>query len=121
MEGFSLMPNEADRRRLRERRERLRAWWVEFARPVERVFATSAQCAAVVEADNGIAWTGLETRHHPRKVPTDRPGVWCFEYGIPVDRMAVDHEWMAQWMQVVRANGLHGRYREAGTDRWYEF
>ena len=121
MESFSFKPTAEDQRRLRERAERCRVWWVEFAQPVERIFCDSAHLGAAHEADNGMAWAGLESHNHPRRMPTDRPDVWLLEYGIPIDRMAVEHQWMALWMQVVRANQLHGRYREAGTDRWYEF
>jgi len=121
MEGFSFKPNADDERRYRERRERLRAWWVEFRPPVERLFCDTAHLAAAHEADNGMAWMGLETHHYPRRLPTDRPDVWLLEYAAPIERMAVDHEHMRGWMEVVRANGAHGRYREAGTDRWYEF
>ena len=121
MEGFSFMPKPGDAERLRERVGRVRVWWVEFREPVERLFCDKAHLAAAHEADYGVAWLGLETHHHPRRTPTDRPDVWLLEYGIPIDRMAVEHEWMRGWMEVVRANGVHGRYREAGTDRWYEF
>jgi len=121
MESYSFMPNAEDKRRIKERMERCRIWWVEFASPVERLFCDKAHLAAAAEADQGITWMGLETHYHPRRMPTDRPDVWLLEYGIPIDRMAVDHEWMRGWMEVVRANGVHGRYREAGTERWYEF
>lgn len=123
MESYSFMPKPEDKRRLRERMDRARAWWVEFAPPVERLFCDSAHLGAAHEADYGMAWMGLETYHHPRRVPTDRPDVWLLEYGIPIDRMAVEHEHMRGWMEIVRANGVHGRYREAGVfpERWYEF
>lgn len=121
METFSFMPKPGDAERIRARLDETRVWWVEFDPPVERLFCDSAHLGAAHEADRGVAWMGMETPHHPRRLPTDRPDVWLLEYGIPIGRMAVDHEWMALWMQVVRANQLHGRYREAGTDRWYEF
>ena len=123
METFSFMPNAHDAERLRRRVNDLRVWWVEFPEPVERLFCDTAHLAAAHEADYGIAWTGLETFHHPRRKPTDRDGVWLLEYGIPIDRMAVRHEWMGGWMEVVRANHVHGRYREAGVypEKWYEF
>lgn len=121
METFSLAPNEGDRRRWQERVDSTRVWWVVFDPPVERLFCDKAHLGAAWQADYGIAWTGLETHHHPRQLPTDRPDVWLLEYGIPIERMAVEHEWMGGWMEVVRANGVHGRYREAGTERWYEF
>lgn len=121
MESYSFMPRPGDTERIRVKVGETRVWWVEFSPAVERLFCDSAHLAAAHEADHGVAWLGLETPHHPRRMPTNRPDVWLLEYGIPIERMAVDHEWMGQWMQVVRANGVHGRYREAGTDRWYEF
>ena len=121
MESFSFKPNADDARKLKERMDSTRVWWVEFPTPVERLFCDTAHLAAAIEADRGIAWAGLETYHHPRRMPTDRAGVWLLEYGIPIDRMAVEHGCMRGWMEVVRANGLHGRYREAGTKTEYEF
>ena len=123
MGGFRFMPEPGDAERVRVRLGETRVWWVEFPEPVERLFCDSAHLGAANEADNGVAWLGLETHHHPRRVPTDRADVWLLEYGIPIERMAVDHEWMRGWMEVVRANGVHGRYREAGVfpERWYEF
>ena len=121
MESFDFMPNRRDLERLQQRMDETRVWWVEFTAPVEQVFCDTAHVAAVFEADYGIAWTGMETFHHPRQVPTDQPGVWCLRFGIPIDRMAVSHEHMRGWMEVVRANHLHGRYREAGTKTEYEF
>lgn len=121
METFSFMPNKEDEERHRRRVEETRVWWVKFNDPVERVFCDKAHIAAVIEADYGIAWAGLETHHYPRQMPTDRPDVWVMEFGIPIDTMAVAHDRMKGWMEVVRANGIHGGYREAGTSRWYEF
>ena len=121
METFSFMPQPGDAERIRVRLGETRVWWVEFDAPVERVFCDTAHVAAVFNADYGIAWTGMETYHHPRQTPTDREGVWCMEFGIPIDRMAVEHQHMRGWMEVVRANGLRGRYREAGTTTVYEF
>lgn len=121
MESYSFKPKPGDAERLRLRVGETRVWWVEFDQPVERIFCSTAELSTVVEADSGVAWMGLETRHYPRRMPTDREGVWCCEYAIPIDRMAVDHEWMPLWMRIVRENGLHGSYRESGTEREYEF
>ena len=121
MESYSFMPNGRDQERIKARMDSTRVWWVEFPTPVELLFCDTKHLAAANEADYGVAWMGLETHHHPRRMPTDRPDVWLLEYGIPIDRMAVNHEWMRGWMEVIRANGVHGRYREAGTETWYEF
>ena len=121
MESYRLHRTPEEEERLRRRDAETRVWWVEFPTPVERLFCDTAHLAAANEADYGVAWMGLETHHHPRRMPTDRADVWLLEYGIPIGRMAVDHGWMRGWMEVVRANGVHGRYREAGTETWYEF
>ena len=121
MPTFDLMPKPGDAERLRERIACQRVWWVEFSAPVERIFCDGRHCASVIEADYGVTWMGVSTPHWPKRVPTDRPDVWCYEFGVPVDLMSVAHERMAGWMEVVRDNQLHGRYREAGTERWYEF
>ena len=121
METFSFKPQPGDAERIRARLDETRVWWVEFDQPVERVFCDTAHVAAVINADYGIAWTGMETYHHPRQSPTDREGVWCMEFAAPLETMAVEHDWMGPLMGVLRANGCHGHYREAGTEREYEF
>ena len=123
MECFSFKPSAEDQRRYQRQVDECRVWWVEFSPMVERLFCDTAHLAVAHQADYGVSWLGLETYHHPRRMPTDRPDVWLLEYGIPIERMAVDHEHMRGWMEVVRANGVHGRYREAGVypERWYEF
>jgi len=121
MEGFEFVPKREDMERWNRRLAETRVWWIEFSPIVERLFCDTAHLAAATEADYGIQWLGIGSGHRPRRVPTDRPDVWLLEYDAPIERMAVSHEWMAQWMEVVRANQRHGRYREAGTERWYEF
>ena len=121
METFSFKPDPADARRHAERVAAAKVWWVEFSPLVERIFASAADVAAVIRADYGVAWTDIETHHRPRVLPTDRDGVWCVEFAAPIERMAVEEADMGEWMQLVRANGCRGRYRLAGTDRWYEF
>ena len=121
METFSFMPKAEDAERLRERVKATRPWWIEFDPPVTHLFCDRSHLAAAHEADYGIAWTGVSTHHHPRQVPTDRQDVWLLEYGAPIERMAVDEPWMPSWMEVVRANHIHGRYKEAGVGPWYEF
>ena len=123
MESYRLHRTPEEEERLRRRDAETRVWWVEFPKPVERLWCDGAHLAAAHEADYGVPWLGLETHHHPRQLPTDRPDVWLLEYGIAIDHMAVAHQWMRGWMEVVRANGVHGRYREAGVypERWYEF
>ena len=120
MESFSFKPQPGDAERIRDLRES-RVWWVCFDAPVERLFCDKEHLAVAYMVDAGIPWTGMESHHHPRQMPTDRDGVWLLEYGIPIDRMAVAHQHMRGWMEVVRANGLRGSYREAGTERVYRF
>lgn len=121
MESFSFMPQKGDAERVAEMIAETRPWLIEFTPPVTQLFCDRAHLAAANEADYGMPWTGVTTHHHPRRVPTDRPDVWLLEYAMPIERMAVDAKWMKQWMQVVRANHVHGRYKEAGVGPWYEF
>jgi len=121
MGTFSFKPDPKAEAEERERIRNQRVYWVEFKTPVERVFCDGAHCASVIEADYGVTWMGVSTPHWPKRVPTDKPDVWCYEFGVPIDLMAVAAERMGGWMEVVRSNGIKGRYREAGTDRWYEF
>lgn len=114
------MPKPGDSERIRRANE-VRVWWVEFNAPVERMYCTTAQLALVTLVDMGITWAGLETHYHPRQHVTDREGVWLIEWGIPIVRMAVEEQHMRGWMELVRSNGIHGKYREAGTERVYEF
>lgn len=111
----------ADAAALRERVARTSAWWVELAAPVTRVFFDDADFATVMRADHGLRWAGVGSSSAPVIRPTDRPGTSCAEFGVPLVTMAVERDVMASWMAVLRANGVRGRYREAGTDRWYEF
>lgn len=120
MESFSFMPKPGDAERIHALRES-RVWWVMFDEPVERLFCDTEHLAVAHMVDAGIPWTGMESHYHPRRQPTDRKDVWLLVYGIPIERMAVAHDNMRGWMEVVRANGLHGKYREAGTERVYEF
>lgn len=121
MESYDLFPKPGDAERIRESAERLRVWRVEFARPVERMFSTTAQVAAVRLVDAGVPNAGILGGHSLRQRPTDREGVWLMEFGAPVCECAVEHENMAGFMSAVRANALHGRYRECGTEAWHEF
>ena len=123
MESFSFKPDPEAEERIRVRLGETRVWFVEFDPLVRRVFCATKELAAVTRADYGVAWTGVSTHHWPTTKPTDREGVWCVEFAAPIERMAVNHDDMPGWMAVVRANGCHGRYREAGVRprRWYEF
>lgn len=121
METYHLKPQPGELERIRLRIEEAKVWWVEFSTPAERVFCRPEQVPTIINADYGITWAGVDTRHWPRQLPTDQEGVCCVEFGISIDRMAVEEQWMRGWMQIVRANGLHGKYRKAGTTREYEF
>jgi len=121
METYSFKPQPDDAERIRARVDATRVWWVELSEPVERLFCDKAHLAVASLVDAGISIAGLESHYYPARRPTDRPDVWLLEYGIPMERVAVEHQHMRGWMALLRANGCHGRYREAGTDRWYEF
>ena len=116
METFSLMPKPGDEERIRVKVGETRVWWVRLRPPVARLFCTTGQLATMarVEFDMGHHHGGTQR-------PTDRDGVWCVDYAAPLETLGVEHEVMGQLMALLRANGCHGRYREAGTQRWYEF
>lgn len=120
MEGFSFMPEKGDAERVRVILGETRVWWVELRPICERLFCDKAHLAAANEACRGVPALGLGGRSMV-VTATDRPDVWALSFPAPLERMAVEHQWMGGWMQVLRANGCHGRYREAGTERWYEF
>ena len=120
METFSFMPKAEDAQRAAEMAAE-RPWLIEFDPPVTSLFCDRSHLVAAEEADYGMPWTGVTTQHRPRRVPTDRTDVWLLEYAAPIERMAVSEAWMGQWMQVVRANHKHGRYKQAGVGPWYEF
>lgn len=116
MPTFEFMPKPGDAERIRVALGETRVWWVELRPPCERLFCTSQQLAAMAR----IEWN-MGQDHGGRQRPTDRDGVWCVDYDVPLSTLAVEHDDMAALMGVLRANGCRGRYREAGTGRWYEF
>lgn len=115
------LPEAGGAERIRERMGEVRVWWVRLHPPVERLFCDARSVPSIIGADASMAWAGLGAGHAPRTVPTDREGVWCMEFAAPLETMAVEHDWMGPLMGVLRANGCHGHYREAGTEREYEF
>lgn len=123
METFDFMPKADDIERFRIKLGETRFWWIEYDQPFEQIFCDSAHLAAAWEADFGVPWLGFELHHHPVRRETDREDVWLIEYGMPVGKMAVAHEWMKGWMELVRANQIHGCYHEAGLKegRVYKF
>ena len=121
METFSFKPNAEDEERYRIRVNDTKVWWVQFNEIVERIFCSRQQTALVLQADDGIAWAGISTSGRPRVMPTDQPDVDCIVFDAPHYLMAVEESCMRGWMEVVRANGLHGKYRLSGTRTEYEF
>lgn len=121
METYHLKPKPGELEAIQRRIDEVLVWWVEFDEPVERVWCERQYCPVVFNADYGITWAGVDTRHYPRQVPTDRDGVCCIEFGVPITLMALEERFMEGWMHVVRSNGIHGHYRKAGTEREYRF
>lgn len=121
MSGFSLKPNKEDEENYRIRVNDVDVWWVQFDCVVERVFCDKLQTSFVLHADVGLSWAGLSTSGRPRIVPTDNPNIDCVIFDAPHYLMAVEESLMPGWMEIVRANGLHGKYRKAGTRTEYEF
>ena len=121
MSSFSFKPDPEAEEAYRIRVNDAKVWWVQFDSVVERIFCDRAHAAIVYQADAGISWAGFDTSGRPRELPTDDPDVVCFAFDAPHYLMAVEESFMPGWMEVVRANGLHGRYRKAGTRVEYEF
>ena len=121
MSGFSFKPVKAEADEFRRRLEESNPWWIHFERPVSRVFCDHEHAASVICADFGMSWAGVGMSHEPVKVATDNPDVDCFRFEYEVETMCVEERYMGGWMEVIRMNGLHGRYRKAGTEKEYRF
>lgn len=122
MEAFHFRPIPAEMERHREHVQESNPWWVVFDEPwPTRFFCSREYGASVVQADFGMSWAGLGSTHWPHQRPTDQVGTLCFEFEVPIERMAVEERFMGGWMHVVRSNGYHGHYRKAGTDKEYRF
>lgn len=107
--------------REREEAGRLSVWLVRFSRPVERLFVPREEVGVIERAQWGVAWAGIGAPAFPTYLPTDRPDVTCCQFGAPLTTLAVERDTMGPLMRVIRSNGVHGRYREAGTETRYEF
>ena len=121
MATYDFAPKADQIAEIADRRRRVRVWRVELAAPLDRLFCTTEQAATVRLVDMGVPDAGLLGGRSLVQRPTDRDGVWLMEFGTPVSEVAVEHQLMRGWMAVLRANGARGRYRECGTDTWYEF
>lgn len=88
-------------------------WWVSFDVPPQGIFAEGMDRVVV-------ARTLYDMRAPVRPAPTDRDD--CEFYPLDtVERLVVDERDMPAVMRCVRLTGLHGTYREAGTDKEYRF
>ena len=121
MNSFHFKPNKDEEDAYRIRVNETQLWWVQFNTVVDHVFCTNRQSTLVLQADEGISWAGLSTSGRPRILPTDDPNLVCVKFDAPHYLMIVDEMFMKEWMEIVRANGLHGKYRKAGTREEYEF
>ena len=122
MAGFSFKPTREDKEAFERRLQEARVWWVRLDPMVERLFCEKRYTACMWEVtENGMRWAGIGVPHHCRRRATDREDVDLLEFGAPLEVLAVEHARMEGLMHVLRANGCHGRYREAGTEREYEF
>lgn len=121
METFHFKPVPEETERHEQRLKECEPWWIHFDSPVTRVFCDLAHGASVIQTDYGTSWAGVGASHRPRQLPTDDPGVLCFEFEAPIDTMAVEERFMAGWMHVIRTNGYHGCCHKAGSEVEYMF
>lgn len=121
MNKFSLKPQPEEQEEWAKRMNEAQPWWIHFDEPLSVVFCDKEHVGSVFNADYGMAWAGIGCSHRPRRMPTNDPDVLCYQFDIPIDVMMVEERFMGGWMEVVRANSLHGHYRKAGTEKEYEF
>lgn len=115
------MARKLDIARLREEADKAAernesVWWVRFRAPAARFFCDEGKLhvssiVRVLYADR-MAFS-IER--------TDRDGVSCVTCDPAIEVLAAQESMMAGLMEVVRANGLHGAYRKAGTEKAFEF
>jgi len=89
-------------------------WSVTLDAFCERLFCDRRQLVdvlAVMVAD----------RYRWRSCATDREGVTCVMPDPPREHFAAARSLMGGFVAALRANGAHGTYREAGTEREYRF
>lgn len=97
--------------------ERERDWWlVSLDEPTSTLFATTAD-----HADVNLMATLYGDRHTFTTTDTDTEGVACVVTDAPVCVLAAPESFMRTLMQTIRANGLTGTYRKAGTQESYRF
>lgn len=97
---------------------RVEVWWVLVDEPVTRLL-----CAAGGEEATlfGVLYD-MRADHGAIRRQTDADGVVAVDLPRAMSRFAVPRENMQGLMRVLRANGVRGRYRMAGTDEpVYEF
>ena len=102
------------------RRGRVEPWWVKFDVPTDRLWCTTP------ESGDGftlcaVARTlyGMGREFKVRRSSDERMAL--VEVRTPQEFLAVEESDMALVMVAVRATGLHGTYRKAGTEREYRF
>ena len=89
-------------------------WAVTLDAFCQRLFCDRGQMVAVlaVMVANRYGW---------RIADTDREGVTCVMPNPPRERFAIAESFMPCFVAALRANGVHGTYRESGTERSYRF
>lgn len=89
-------------------------WWVWFDEPCRGLFSHGVGEDSAV----GAAFVGMHMVADPQ--PTDQEGTtwWPMD---DVEYVVVDVGFMKSLMSAVRRTGLHGHYREAGTEKEYRF
>ena len=121
MSGFQFKPIPEERDAFQKRVEESNPWWIYFERPFKRLFCDKYHTATVFNADFGMSWLGIGMSHKPYVRKTDDKNLDCVQFEDAVEVMCVEERFMKGWMEVVRFNQLHGRYRKAGTEEEYKF
>lgn len=90
-------------------------WWVVVDEPVTAISTASGdETACVWGVLYGMRADRVATKH-------DMGEVTMTLLKIAQDAFVVQEPSMKCFMRVMRANGLHGLYRKAGTDKTYKF
>lgn len=90
-------------------------WCVRTDEPLGRIFCKDGMELA------RVAGALMCVRERFEVMGTNVAGVSCVEPSAPVTVLAVPDSFMPGLMAALRANGAHGTYRKAGTEREYRF
>ena len=102
------------------RRGRVEPWWVKFETPADRIWCTTPE--------SGEGWNlcavartlyGMGREFKVQRSSDERMALVKVRH--PQEFLAVEESDMRLVMVAMRATGLHGTYRKAGTEKEYRF